>query len=143
MIDSFEIKKKYPNKIQIKIYEKKPIVIIQNKKKRYFYTDKSDLIEFSQKINTKDMPIVFGDEKNFDKIFKNLKKIKFPIHKVKTFYFFDSYRWDLITKKNKIIKLPSENYEKSLMNFLDLENDKDFKNFNTFDYRINGQLILK
>ena len=143
LIDSFEIKKKYPNKIQIKIYEKKPILIIQNKKKRYFYTDKSDLIEFSQKINTKDMPIVFGDEKNFDKIFKNLKKIKFPIHKVKTFYFFDSYRWDLITKKNKIIKLPSENYEKSLMNFLDLENDKDFKNFNTFDYRINGQLILK
>ena len=29
------------------------------------------------------------------------------------------------------------------MNFLDLENDKDFKNFNTFDYRINGQLFLK
>ena len=84
-----------PNKIQIKIYEKKPIVIIQ-KKKEYFYTDKSDLIEFSQKINIR-YAIVFGDEKNFDKIFKNLQKIKFPIHRVKLFIFFTQV--SLITKE--------------------------------------------
>ena len=32
IIKSFEIKKVYPNKIKIKIFEKKPIAILQNKK---------------------------------------------------------------------------------------------------------------
>ena len=35
-IESFNIKKKYPNTLQIKIVEKKPIAILQNKKKNTF-----------------------------------------------------------------------------------------------------------
>ena len=34
-IQSFEVKKIYPNKIKIKIFEKKPIVILQYKKKNF------------------------------------------------------------------------------------------------------------
>ena len=37
-IESFEIKKIFPNKIKIKIFEKKPIAIIQNKKKKILYS---------------------------------------------------------------------------------------------------------
>ena len=33
-IESFEIKKIYPNKLRIKVFEKKPIAILQNKKKK-------------------------------------------------------------------------------------------------------------
>ena len=33
-VESFEVKKIYPNKIKIKIYEKKPVAIIQNKNKK-------------------------------------------------------------------------------------------------------------
>ena len=33
-INSFQIKKVYPNKIKIKIFEKKPIAILQDKKKK-------------------------------------------------------------------------------------------------------------
>ena len=33
-IESFEIKKIYPNKLKIKIFEKNPIAILQNKKKK-------------------------------------------------------------------------------------------------------------
>ena len=36
-IKSYEIKKIYPNKIKLKIFEKTPIAIIQNKKKKNFY----------------------------------------------------------------------------------------------------------
>ena len=33
-INSFQIKKVYPNKIKIKVFEKKPIAILQDKKKK-------------------------------------------------------------------------------------------------------------
>ena len=51
-IESFNIKKKYPNTLQIKIVEKKPIAILQNKKK-YFLSEKLDLIEFNNSKNIK------------------------------------------------------------------------------------------
>jgi len=35
-IESFKIKKKYPNTLNIVIFEKKPIAILLNKKKKYF-----------------------------------------------------------------------------------------------------------
>ena len=35
-IDSFNIKKKYPNTLKIKIFEKKPIFIIFNQKKKFY-----------------------------------------------------------------------------------------------------------
>ena len=47
------------------------------------------------------------------------------------------------TINNKIIKLPSENYIKSLENYLDIKDKKDFKRYKIFDYRIENQLILK
>ena len=35
-IENFEIKKIYPNKLKIKIYEAKPLAILQNKKKKFY-----------------------------------------------------------------------------------------------------------
>ena len=61
----------------------------------------------------------------------------------KTFYFFDSRRWDIITISNQLIKLPAENYEKSLKNFLGLKDYNNFYKYKVFDYRIQDQLILK
>jgi len=56
-IDSYEIKKRYPNTLQIKIFEKKPIAILLKKKKKYYLSEKLDLIEFYnfQKISLKSM----------------------------------------------------------------------------------------
>ena len=50
---------------------------------------------------------------------------------------------DLETKNNKVIKLPTNNYIKSLENYLELKDKNEFKKYNIYDYRINGQLILK
>ena len=36
-IESYELKKVYPNEIKVKIFEKKPVVILKNKKKILFY----------------------------------------------------------------------------------------------------------
>ena len=46
LIDSFEVKKIFPNKIKIKIYENIPIAIIQNKTEKKFYTKNGKAIKF-------------------------------------------------------------------------------------------------
>ncbi|MEC7212750.1 MAG: FtsQ-type POTRA domain-containing protein, partial [Pseudomonadota bacterium] len=43
-IESFEIKKIYPDTLKIKVFEKKPIAIIQDKKNKYLYSDNNELI---------------------------------------------------------------------------------------------------
>ena len=45
--------------------------------------------------------------------------------------------------KSQLIKLPAENYEKSLKNFLGLKDHNNFYKYKVFDYRIQDQLILK
>ena len=46
-------------------------------------------------------------------------------------------------KKNQLIKLPTNDYLKSLENFLVLKDQVNFDKYRTFDYRISDQLILK
>ena len=58
-IESLKIKKIYPNQIKVKIFEKKPIVIIQDKKNKYYYTTKGKLIDYVNLKNYKNLPIVF------------------------------------------------------------------------------------
>ena len=141
--ESFKIKKIYPDKLIIKIFEKKPIAIIQNKKEKNYYTEKGEIINFSELEMYKNLPIVFADKDNFTVFYFKLNKIKFPIDTIKTFYFFDSRRWDIVTISNQLIKLPVENYEKSLKNFLGLKDHNNFFKYKVFDYRIQDQLILK
>ncbi len=142
-IESFEIKKIYPNKIKIKIFEKTPIVILQNKKEKKYFTNKEDTINFFELDKFEDLPIVFGDKKNFQVFYNDLKNINFPISEIKVFYLFESKRWDLVTNNNQTIKLPIKNYIKSLQNFVNLKNQSIFQKYKIFDYRISDQLILK
>ncbi len=142
-IDSYEIKKIYPNKIKIKIFEELPIAILQEKREKKFYTNKGNVINFINLDEFKNLPVVFGNKESFELININLKKIKFPDKEIKTFYFFETGRWDLITKGNQTIKLPIQDYEKSLKNFLDIKDQASFQKYKIFDYRIKGQLILK
>jgi cell division protein FtsQ len=142
-IESFQIKKVYPNKLKIKIFEKKPILILIYKKQRFYISDNMELINYSDLEEYKNLPVVFGDKENFKIFYKNLKKINFPLDLIKNYYLFELNRWDLETYSNKLIKLPSENYSKSLKNFINLNKKKNFDKYKVFDYRIKNQLILK
>ena len=142
-IDSFDIKKKYPNTLKIKIYEKKPIAILLEKKKKFYLSEKIDLIEFKKLKKYENLPYVLGNKKEFKKFYNNLKKIKFPFQIVDKYILYESNRWDVEIKSKKVIKLPRENYEKSLKNYLKIQDKKNLSKFKIFDYRINSQLILK
>ena len=142
-IESFELKKIYPDKLRIKIFEREPIVVLQNKKEKKYYTKNGNVISFVDKEEFNSLPLVFGDPVNFAIFYENLKKVNFPINEIKTFYFFESKRWDLLTKKNQTIKLPIQNYNHSLENFMELKVKANFEKFKIFDYRIHDQIILK
>ena len=142
-IDSFNIKKRYPNTLKIKIFEKKPIAILLNDKKKFYLSEKIDLIDYRNLPNYKNLPYVFGNKDEFKILYNNLTKINFPINRIKKFTFYETKRWDLETIKNDVIKLPSKNYLKSLESYLDLKKANNSKNYKIFDYRINNQLILK
>ena len=142
-IESYQIKKIYPNNLIIKINEKKPIAIIQKSKQKNYFTARGELIDFRKIKKFEDLPTVFGDEKSFSTFYVNLKNINFPFKEIKTFYLFESKRWDLLTLKNQLIKLPINNYNKSLLNFISLKDQANFEKYEIFDYRIKDQLILK
>ena len=72
-----------------------------------------------------------------------MNKIQFPIEIINKYIFYESDRWDLETISGKTIKLPSNEYLKSLKNFLDIKEKNDFMKYKVFDYRIDNQLILK
>ena len=143
LIESYQIKKVYPNILRIKIIEKKPIAIIQSMKQKKYFTAKGDVIDFRDIKIFEDLPTVFGDEKSFLTFYLNLKNINFPFEEIKTFYLFESKRWDLLTLKDQLIKLPINNYNQSLLNFISLKDQSNFEKYKIFDYRIKDQLILK
>ncbi len=142
-IDSFEVKKIFPNKIKIKVYENIPIAILQNKMEKKFYTNNGKVIDFIEIEEFSNLPMVFGDHESFLNFHKVLKKVNFPLSEIKKLYLFESNRWDIVTKNNQTIKLPIKNYEISLQNFIDLKDQINFGKYNIYDYRINNQIILK
>ena len=141
-IESFSIKKIYPNTLKLIIVEKKPIAILHNKKKKFYISDKGHLINFIDIKRYNDLPTVFGNGGNFYSLYKDLQNIQFPLAMIKSFYFFESGRWDLIMHDDKVIKLPITNYLPSLKNFILSKSNNNFNNYKIFDYRIKDQLIL-
>ena len=142
-IKDFKIKKIYPNKLKIIVFEKKPIFILQQKKKKFYIDENINLIRYLELEDFNNLPVVFGKKENFRIFYQNLKKMNFPFNLIKNYYFFESNRWNLETYEKKIIKLPTENYIESLKNFIKLQKTNDFETFKIFDYRMNNQLILK
>lgn len=142
-IDSYKIKKKYPNSLIIEIYEKKPIAILYNKKKKFYISEKIDLIEYRDLENYQKLPSVFGNLDQFKTFYGRLKKLDFPFFIVKKYILYDSNRWDLETNNKKIIKLHFQNYIKNLENYLSIHKQKEFIKYSIFDYRLDNQLILK
>lgn len=143
LVGSFEIRKKYPNSLEIKIFEKTPIAIIFHKKKKYFLSENIELIKFEELKYNKSLPFVLGKRDKFESFYNRLKINNFPVDIIKKYTFFETNRWDIETYDNKIIKLPPVNYINSLEKYLSLKNDSSVKKYKVFDFRIEKQLILK
>ena len=142
LIETASLKKVYPDKIIIEIKEREIIAIVNNNKDKFFISRDNKLLKFNNDIANDKLPNVFGDYKKFVKFYEDLGFLNFNLNNIKAYYYFEVGRWDILTKNKKLIKLPTLDYEKSITNYLNLDNNL-IKNHSVFDYLIKDQLILK
>jgi len=144
-IEKIEVKRKYPDKIVIKVYETYPIAIINIKKEKFFMDSSFKVVSLNENINFKNLPNIFGEDigENFKNFYMMLQNHNFPIQNIKNFYFFQSERWDIEFHNNKIIKYPFIEAEEAIKKSIELMNRDDFRNFNIIDLRIHGKVVVE
>ena len=90
------------------------------------------------------MPYIFGEFNSTDflDLKKNIEQSKFTFKELKTLYFFQSNRWDILTNNDILIKLPLNNSLESLnLAYKIINNDKIEKKI--IDLRVKNHLIIK
>ena len=145
LVESYYIKKIYPNLIKIKIKQADLLAITNQKNKKFYIGSNGRLISIKQikKFDDK-LPFVYGKNNyiNFIKLKKIIDDSKFEFEQIESFYYFPSNRWDIKTKDGILIKLPEKNIKDSL-NFSKLiKANKKFKDKKIIDLRINNKITL-
>ncbi len=141
LIEKFEVFKRYPSSIEIKIKKTNFLALTNINGKNYLVGANGKFID--KKEFPKDLPFIFG---NFEiKKFLNLKKIidqtNLNYNNVKNFYSFPSGRWDIEIISGVIIKLPITRIKESLNLSIDLLDNKEFSNIKILDIRQKNQIV--
>ena len=142
LIERYEVFKKYPSTIDIKIEQTRFYAKINNKGKTFLIGSNGKLT--LSKTDNSELPYIFGKPNinEFLKFKKIIDESKFSYNEIKNLYFFPSNRWDLKLKDDILLRLPNEpTYE--TLNYLHefLENYKR-ESLNIVDARIENQIIL-
>ena len=142
LIENYEVKKKYPSSIEIKIDKTKFLAKINRNGKMFIIGSNGKLLSYDQqKIN---LPFIFGnpDIKEFLIFKKILDQSKFSYSQVENLYFFPSKRWDLRLKNNTLVKLPRNFSVEHLNDLYKFLENYNIEKFTVVDGRINNQIIL-
>jgi len=142
LIENYEVKKKYPSSIEIKIDKTKFLAKISRNGKMLIIGSNGKLSSYDEeKIN---LPFIFGnpDIKEFLIFKKILDQSKFSYEQVENLYFFPSKRWDIRLKNNILVKLPRNSSVENLNNLYKILENYNIKKFTVVDGRINNQIIL-
>jgi len=141
-IEKFEIFKKYPSTLKIKIKKTEFVALTKKNGIDYFIGSNGKLIEKNDSILK--LPFVFGnlDVKEFLKLKNQIDKSNLNFNQISNLYFYKSKRWDIETDKGKIIKLSKENIVKNLNLFTRLSKENRFKDSLIIDFRQKNQIIL-
>ena len=142
LVNSFEIRKIFPNTIEIKIKKTEFLGITNVDGNFYFIGANGKLINYDE--STKNLPYVFGKINTFSFIeFINIiKHSTFDIKNIKEIYFFPSGRWDIKTKQDRLFKLPSKNILYVLNIINKLNNSKEIKKTSIVDLRFKDKIIF-
>ena len=142
LVENYEIFKKYPHTLDIKIEKTNFLAKINNNGKTFLIGTNGKLSDV--KFLDKELPFIFGKPKinEFIKFTNVVEQSKFSLNQVKNLYFFPSKRWDLELKNNVILKLSKDHIKLSLDQAFELINDKNFSDIKVVDARIKNQIIL-
>ena len=144
-ISNIYLKKIYPNALKIKVFEKNIVAIQIYQNNKFYITDNNDQISYKEidLLKNKNLPIIFGNHQKFKLFFEELRKNNFNLDEIKSFYYFDVGRWDIMLNDERLIKLPEKDYQYVLSDMNLILTDKKFSKYKVFDYRVKDQLILK
>ena len=144
-LGKIKVKKKYPNTILITVYETIPIGLLYKINNKYFLDSLSHLYNYEEGKFSNFLPHIIGEnsEKEFMNLYSKLKKLNFPIEKIKNYYYFQIDRWDLEFLKGQLIKLPAEKVNKAIEKSIEIINQKEFENYKVIDLRIDGKIITE
>ena len=145
LIQSFNVKKKYPNSILIDIKKANFLAITNVNNKKYLVGSNGKLIDYHSINNhEKKLPFIFGkvDYSDFIYFKKIVDKSEFNYENITSLYHFPNNRWDVKTKNGILIKLPEENFFNAL-NFANkvIYNNK-FNANKVIDLRISNHMII-
>ncbi len=142
LVENYEIFKKYPHTLYIKIEKTNFLAKINSNGKIFLVGSNGKLSDI--KYLDKELPFIFGKPEinEFIEFTNVIKQSKFSLNEIKNLYFFPSKRWDLELKNNKILKLSKDHTRISLDQAFELLNDNNFKNIKVIDARIKNQIIL-
>ena len=142
LIEEYEVFKRYPSSIEIKIEKTNFLASTNINGKNYLVGSNGKFINTQD--YTKNLPFVFG---NFEiKKFLELKNIilqtDFKYNNIKNFYYFPSGRWDIEMISGVLIKLPIIGIKDSLNLSIDLLDDIEFTNIKILDIRQKSQIVI-
>jgi len=142
IIQEFNIKKIYPSTLNIEIKPTKFIARVSNNS-QFLVGANGKLIE--DKSNNELLPYIFGEFNSYDFLsFKqNIEKSIFTFSNLKELSFFPSGRWDILTDKDILIKLPQEDIVVSLNLSKKLIDNDNFKDYKFIDLRVKDHLVTK
>ena len=142
LIESFKIKKIYPNSIEIDLKETNLVGITNSDNKFFFIGSNGKLIKYENK--HEELPFVFGKINYIDfiKFKKIIDKSKFDFTEIDSIYFFPSNRWDIKTINGLLIKLPEKKILESLELASKIKKNIQFDNNKIIDLRISGHIIV-
>ena len=145
LIDSFNIKKFYPNLKKINIQKTEFLAITSKNNKKYYIGSNGKLIFIDKNKNiNKKLPFVFTttNYESFIKLKNIIDKSKFKFEKIESFYYFPSNRWDIKVDDGVLIKLPEKKILESLEIAYMLKASEEFKENNIIDLRINNKIVI-
>ena len=142
LIEEYEVFKKYPSSLEIKIEKTNFLASTNINGKNYLVGSNGKFI------NTKDysqnLPFIFGNfetEKFLE--FKNIiLQTDFNYNNIKNFYYFPSGRWDIEMISGVLIRLPITGIKESLNLSIDLLDNIEFSNIKILDIRQKNQIVI-
>lgn len=141
ILKSFEIKKIYPNKLEIILIKSEPIAKIFLNNNIFFLGDNGKL--FNDEDNNKSIPDIIGGTnlEEINNLIQIINNSYFKMNEIKIIKIYPSKRFDFIFRNNKIIKFPlKSDYETIEYAYLIYKN-KDFKK-NIIDLRLKNKVII-
>ena len=141
--EDYKVHKIFPYKLKIEIRKTNYIAKTLINGKEILIGENKKLIELDNNILYQNLPAVFGKFPlvSLINLQENLKKINFDLDIVDNYFYFKSGRWDLETKNNITIKLPSNNQFVSLKNYDLFIKKNQLKENSIIDLRITNKII--